>query len=53
MSDEASGRQEIASRLRLARENAGLTQGQVAKKVGWHRPHPVRSGGRKTQSLSR
>ena len=38
MSDEASGRQAIASRLRLARENAGLTQGQVAKKVGWHRP---------------
>ena len=28
----------IASRLRLAREMAGLTQGQVAKIRGWHRP---------------
>lgn len=31
-------RQTIASRLRLAREMAGLTQGQVAKHLGWHRP---------------
>lgn len=31
-------RQSIASRLRLARENAGLSQGQVAKLLGVHRP---------------
>lgn len=28
----------IAQRLRLAREMAGLSQGQVAKKLGLHRP---------------
>lgn len=28
----------IASRLRRAREQAGLSQGQVAKILGWHRP---------------
>lgn len=28
----------IASRLRLARERAGLSQGQVAKILGMHRP---------------
>ena len=28
----------IASRLRSAREAAGLSQGQVAKKLGFHRP---------------
>ncbi len=33
-----STRKEIASRLRLARETAGLTQGQVAKKMDIHRP---------------
>lgn len=37
MSDE-SQRQLIAERLRLAREQAGLSQGQAAKKLGWHRP---------------
>lgn len=31
-------RQVIASRLRLAREMAGLSQGQVAKQLGLHRP---------------
>jgi transcriptional regulator with XRE-family HTH domain len=31
-------RQVIAQRLRLARENAGLTQGQVAKKLDLQRP---------------
>lgn len=31
-------RKAIASRLRLSRETAGLTQGQVAKALGWHRP---------------
>jgi len=28
----------VAQRLRLAREQAGLSQGQVAKLVGMHRP---------------
>jgi len=28
----------IASRLRLSREMAGLTQGQVATSLEWHRP---------------
>lgn len=28
----------IAKRLRIAREQAGLSQGQVAKLMGWHRP---------------
>jgi transcriptional regulator with XRE-family HTH domain len=31
-------KKQIASRLRLARENAGLSQGQVAKKMNLHRP---------------
>ena len=38
MNDPGSTRQGIASRLRLAREIAGLTQGQVARRFGWHRP---------------
>ena len=38
MSNEEASRQAIASRLRLGREMAGLTQGQVAKLRGWHRP---------------
>jgi len=29
---------QIAQRLRLARENAGLSQGQIAKMMGLHRP---------------
>jgi transcriptional regulator with XRE-family HTH domain len=33
-----SKRKLIASRLRLAREMAGLTQGQAAKLLGIHRP---------------
>jgi transcriptional regulator with XRE-family HTH domain len=31
-------KKQIASRLRLARESAGLSQGQVAKKMNLHRP---------------
>lgn len=31
-------REQIAARLRMAREAAGLTQGQVAKKLEMHRP---------------
>lgn len=39
MGDERTdARARLASRLRLARETSGLTQGQVAKKVGLHRP---------------
>ena len=38
MNAQGSLRQGIASRLRLAREMAGLTQGQVANSLGWHRP---------------
>ena len=38
MNAQESLRQDIANRLRLAREMAGLTQGQVATQLGWHRP---------------
>ncbi|MFL0800729.1 MAG: helix-turn-helix transcriptional regulator [Agarilytica sp.] len=31
-------KQEIASRLRSAREMSGLSQGQAAKRLGMHRP---------------
>ena len=34
----AETRTEIAQRLRRAREAAGLSQGQVARKLGLHRP---------------
>lgn len=29
---------ELANRIRRARERAGLSQGQAAKKLDWHRP---------------
>ena len=38
MSEHEQKRKAIASRLRLSREMAGLTQGQVAKSLDWHRP---------------
>ncbi len=38
MSEHEEKRRAIASRLRLSREMAGLSQGQVAKALGWHRP---------------
>ena len=38
MNVPSSARQGIARRLRMAREMAGLTQGQVADRFGWHRP---------------
>ena len=52
MSDPELSRQAIASRLRLAREMAGLTQGQVAKSLGWHRPtvSEVEAGRRKVSA---
>ena len=33
-----SAKKAIAGRLRIAREHAGLSQGQVARRLGWHRP---------------
>ncbi len=38
MSDDSQQRTVIAERLKLAREQAGLSQGQVAVKLNWHRP---------------
>ena len=38
MSTHDSLCKDLASRLKLAREMAGLTQGQVASQLGWHRP---------------
>ena len=38
MSCPESLRKDMANRLKLAREMAGLTQGQVAGQLGWHRP---------------
>lgn len=35
---EDTHRKDIAERLKLAREQSGLSQGQVAKKLDWHRP---------------
>lgn len=35
---EDTQRKDIAERLKLAREQSGLSQGQVAKKLDWHRP---------------
>jgi transcriptional regulator with XRE-family HTH domain len=38
MTTDATHREAIASRLRAARENAGLSQGQVARLIGYQRP---------------
>lgn len=38
MTEMSEQRESIAKRLRVAREQAGLSQGQVAKLMGWHRP---------------
>ena len=38
MRNHEERRKGIATRLRLSREMAGLTQGQVAKSLDWHRP---------------
>ncbi|MEM1010632.1 MAG: helix-turn-helix transcriptional regulator [Planctomycetota bacterium] len=57
MNDETTGKQALARRLRWAREQAGLSQGQVAKKIDVHRPtiSQIESGQRnvKTEELSR
>ena len=45
-------RRDIARRLRLAREMAGLTQSQVARRLGWHRPtmSEIEAGRRRVQA---
>ena len=52
MSDRESQRADIAARLRLAREMAGLSQGQAAKILGWHRPtvSSIEAGRRRVQA---
>ena len=52
MNKNTALRQDIASRLRLARKMAGLTQGQVAKNLGWHRPtvSEIEAGRRKVSA---
>lgn len=49
MSKQESAKQAIASRLRIAREYSGLSQSQVAKMLGLHRPaiSEVEAGRRK------
>ena len=37
-SENIERREQIAGRLRMARESAGLSQGQVAKRLQMHRP---------------
>lgn len=37
-SEPSELREKIAGRLRIARETAGLSQGQVAKRLNMHRP---------------
>ena len=52
MSEHEARRQAIAARLRLAREMAGLTQGQVARSLDWHRPtvSEIEAGRRKVSA---
>ena len=52
MNDRGALRLDIANRLKLAREMAGLTQGQVAKSLGWHRPtvSEIEAGRRRVQA---
>lgn len=38
MENRTSAEGTVASRLRIAREQAGLSQGQVARMLGMHRP---------------
>lgn len=52
MSDRKFARKNISSRLCLAREMAGLTQRQVARSMGWHRPtvSEIEAGRRKVNA---
>jgi len=38
MPDSEKTRKALATRIAIARQRAGLSQGQVAKLFGWHRP---------------
>lgn len=52
MSGLEISKRDIASRLRAARENAGLSQGQVAKMINLHRPSisEMEAGNRKVSA---
>ncbi len=52
MTCSQSSRGIIASRLRLARQMAGLSQGQVARTLDWHRPtvSEIEAGRRRVSS---
>ena len=52
MIDETDARLQIAKRLRMARELAGLSQGQAARQLGWHRPtlSQIEAGRRKVSA---
>ena len=52
MNDETTARLEIANHLRLARDMAGLSQGQAARQLGWHRPtvSQIEAGRRKVSA---
>ena len=52
MTEYETKRKAIASRLRLSREMAGLTQGQVARSLDWHRPtvSEIEAGRRKVSA---
>lgn len=52
MDSQEVRRRAIASRLRLAREMAGLSQAQVARALDWHRPtvSEIEAGRRKVSA---
>ena len=52
MPDPSTRQADIASRLRAAREKAGLSQGQVAKLLAFHRPtiSEIEAGRRKVSA---
>ena len=52
MNERNALRQDMAGRLRLARDMAGLSQGQVARQLGWHRPtvSEIEAGRRRVQT---
>src|SRR5205809_901426 len=52
MPDKMEGPKGVADRLRAAREHAGLSQGQVAKTLEYHRPtiSEIEAGRRKVSS---
>ena len=52
MTELEERRKAIASRLRMSRKMAGLTQGQVAMSLDWHRPtvSEIEAGRRKVSA---